>query len=108
MKAGGHEWYKLKPFKPTTTINEFGEESLSYTEMPEIHAQRNNIRGTYRNEADEMFSDYTVEWYVRTGASDVCEGWRVQQLGGYLYLVTNVIPNLKRGYKVLVCDRVNE
>ena len=36
------------------------------------------------------------------------ENWRVQQVGGYLYTVVAIIPNLDRGYLTLQCDRVNE
>ena len=35
------------------------------------------------------------------------ETWRVKQLGGYEYTVTNIIPNIDRGMKTLICERVN-
>ena len=55
----------------------------------------------------EHFPDYRAEFNIRD-AHRVKENWRVQQLGGYLYSVTNIIPNLDKGMKTLVCERVNE
>ena len=107
MKAGGLEWYKLQLYELTTSVNEFGEESVSYEARGIVHAQRSNLKGVLRNEVDEIFPDYTVQWNIRT-AHEVGEGWRVQQLGGYLYTVTNILPNLRRGFKTLICQRVNE
>ena len=49
-----------------------------------------------------------MKYNVRYG-HEVKENWRVKDLRyGYLYAVTNVIPNMRKGMKTLVCERVNE
>lgn len=107
MKRGGNDWYRIKLYELTTTRNEFGEESVSYKERGTYRAQRTNLKGVLRTETDELFPDYTVEWNIPFPIQ-VDEGWRLQQLGGYLYTVTNVLPNVRRQLKTLICQRVNE
>lgn len=109
MRAGGYKWYKLKTYMPTSTVSEFGGERISYTEVSEVYGWQQEIRGTYKNEADEMFSDYDVRWHIKIGASNnIREGWRLQQLGGCLYLVTNVIQDRSNNSNIFVCEKVNE
>lgn len=106
MKAG-RMMYRLVLYKPTTTTNSFGEEQLTYTTTNTVHAERVKESGRRSEEVGEHFPAYSVEFNIRD-AHTVAENWRVQQVGGYLYTVTNIIPNRDRGFLTLICERVNE
>lgn len=106
MQAGRMK-YKLTLLRPLYSENDYGERETSYEETVTVHAERVKANGHRSEEVGEHFPDYNVEYNIRD-VHTVAENWRVQQLGGYLYTVTNIIPNLDRGYKTLVCVRVNE
>ena len=106
MQAGRMK-YKLTLLQPQTVENAFGEKETTYVEAGTIHAERVRATGHRSEEVGEHFPDYNVELNIRD-AHQVEENWRVRQLGGYLYTVTNIVPNIDRGYKTLVCVRVNE
>ena len=106
MKAGRMR-YKLVLLGPVRSINSFGEEKVTYNEVRTVNAERVKLTGNRSEEVGEHFPDYRTDWNIRD-AHEVCENWRVRQLGGYTYTVTNIVPNLERGYKTLVCARVNE
>lgn len=84
-----------------------GAETVTYTKTRTVWAERVRATGNMSEEVGEHFPNYTVEFNIRD-AHPVQENWRVQQLGGYLYTVTNIVPNLDKGYKTLLCERVNE
>lgn len=106
MRAGEMK-YKLELLKPVKTINNFGETEAGYEKTATVHAERVTFTGRRSMEVGETFPDYSVNFNIRD-AHEVAENWRVRQLGGYLYSITNIIPNLDRGYVTLVCTRVNE
>lgn len=99
------EW--LTVLKPTTVVNAFGEEHITYTEQATIHAERVKESAMRRTEVGEHFPDHDAEFNVRD-AHTVEENWRVRQLGGLLYTVVAIVPNRQRGYVTLKCERVNE
>lgn len=99
--------YRLALLKPERATDRMGAEITAYTETRTVHAERVRQTGNRSEEAGEHFSDYRAEFNIRE-AHPVEENWRVRQLGGHLYTVAAIIPNLDRGYKTLVCDRVNE
>lgn len=99
--------YKLELLRPTATEGEFGSGPTTYTAAKTVHAERVNLTGNSSEEVAEIFPNYRAQFRIRD-AHEVAEKWRVRQLGGYLYTVTNIIPNLDRGMKTLICDRVNE
>ena len=103
----GRMKYKLILLEPSQVINEYGEEEPTYTETVTVHAERVKHSGNRSEEVSEHFPDYRVSWNIRD-AHTVAENWRVQQLGGYLYTVVAIEPNIDRGYKTLICERVNE
>lgn len=106
MRAGALK-YKLELLEPKRTTDRMGAEKVEYTKMRTVWAERVRATGSRSEEVGEHFPDYTVEFNIRD-AHPVQENWRVQQLGGYLYTVTNIVPNLEKGYKTLLCERVNE
>lgn len=106
MRAGDMK-YRLQLLEPVTATDRFGEESTDYQPTRIIHAERVKLSGNRSEEVGEHFPDYRVEFRIRD-VHPVDENWRVQQLGGYLYTVTNIVPNVDRGMKTLVCTRVNE
>lgn len=98
--------YRLELLEPVNETNSFGEESVSYRKVRTIYAERVKFNGSRSEEAGEHFPDYRAEFNIRD-AHPVRENWRVRQLGGYEYTVTNIIPNIDRGMNTLVCERVN-
>ena len=106
MQAGRMK-YKVTLLQPTTTTDRMGAEVTTYTQTATVHAERVKVSGNRSDEVGEHFPDYHVDFNIRA-THTVGDNWRVQQLGGYLYTVLAVIPNLERGYNTLVCDRVNE
>lgn len=99
--------YKIRLLKPVISTNDFGEEAVTYTGTHVVWAERVKQSGNRSEEVGEHFPDYHVEFNIRD-AHPVVENWRVQQLGGFLYTVTNIVPNLDKGFNTLICVRVNE
>lgn len=99
--------YKLTLLKPTAATNIYGEEANGYEPQRTVWAQRVKQSGYRSEEVGEHFPDYRAEYNIRD-THPVEENWRVKQLGGLLYTVVAVIPNIDRGMKTLVCERVNE
>ncbi len=99
--------YRLTLLQPVTATNDFGEEVQTWQATVTVHAERVKHNGNRSEEVGEHFPDYRAEFNIRD-AHTIQENWRVQQLGGNLYTVTNIIPNLDKGFKTLICDRVNE
>ena len=106
MRAGELK-YRLTLLEPVTVTNKFGEETPTYEATRTVHAERVKHSGRGSEEVGEHFADYSVEFNIRD-AHPVAEGWRVQQLGGYLYNVVSIQPNIDRGMLTLSCERVNE
>lgn len=106
MRAGALK-YKLVLLEPVYTEGRMGAQKVTYTERRTVWAERVKMTGSRSEEVGEHFPDYRVEFNIRD-AHPVKENWRVRQLGGYEYTVTNIIPNLDRGMKTLVCDRLNK
>lgn len=99
--------YKLVLLKPVYDTDGFGEETpTKYEEFRTVAAERVKATGNRSDEVGEHFPDYRAEFNIRD-AHPVKENWRVRQLGGYDYTVTNIIPNIDKGMLTLVCDRVN-
>lgn len=103
----GRMRHRITLLEPVTETNDYGEEKTAYAVTRTVHAERVKQSGSRSEEVGEHFPDYRAEFNIRD-AHPVQENWRVQQSGGHLYTVTNIIPNPDRGYKTLVCVRVNE
>lgn len=97
----------LRVFKPEAARNAYGEKALSYKDMGLIHAERLKESGVATTEAGGVFNAYTVQYNIRY-PHKIEETWRVEELGGRLYTVDAVYPNIERGMKTLVCTKVNE
>ena len=106
MQAGRMK-YKITLLEPRTVTTASGNEKTTYEAVRTVWAERVKATGRRSEEVGEHFPDNSAEFNIRD-AHPVQENWRVQQLGGDLYTVTNIIPNLDRGYKTLACGRVNE
>lgn len=98
--------YRLELLEPAAMRNGFGEEVTGYAVTRTVHAERVKSTGNRSEEVGEHFPDYRAEFNIRD-VHPVSENWRVRQLGGYEYTVVAIIPNLDRGYKTLICERVN-
>ena len=103
----GRMKYKLVLLQPVEAENDFGENKITFVETRTVNAERVKTHGRRSEEVGEHFPDYNAEFNIRD-AHTVDENWRVQQLGGHLYTVTNIIPNIDKGMKTLICERVNE
>lgn len=106
MRAGEMK-YKITLLEPHSVTDRMGAQDTQYTPTRTVWAERVRLTGNRSEEAGEHFPEYAVQWNIRD-VHPVDENWRVQQLGGYLYTVVAIEPNLDRGYKTLICDRVNE
>ncbi len=105
MQAGRMK-YRLEMLEAVTVTDRYGAETQEWVSRDVIHAERVKASGRRSHEAGEQFADYRAEFNVRD-AHPVTDNWRVRQLGGCLYVVVCVIPNIDRGMKTLVCERVN-
>lgn len=100
--------YRLELLEPVGGIDRWGEETpTEYRPTRTVHAERVKASGSRSEEVGEHFPDYRAEFNIRD-VHPVKENWRVRQLGGYEYTVTNIIPNIDRGMKTLICERVNK
>lgn len=106
MRAGAMK-YRLKVFQPQAVVSGFGDESEPFEYIKTIWAERVKLSGNRSIEVSEQFASYNAEFNIRD-IHKIKEGWRVEQLGGNLYDVTNIIPNIDRGMLTLQCVRVNE
>lgn len=98
---------RLELLKPQRVTDRMGAERVTYARVRTVWAERVAMSGHRSEEAGEHFPDYSTQFNIRAN-HPVEENWRVRQLGGYLYTVTAIVPNIDRGYKTLICDRVNE
>jgi SPP1 family predicted phage head-tail adaptor len=99
--------YLLELLKPNTQRNDFGEKFVTYEPTVTVHAERVKLSGTRSLVVSETFANYDAVYNIRN-VHKVAEGWRIQEKGGNLYNVANIIPNPERGMKTLLCSRVNE
>lgn len=106
MRAGALK-YKLEILEPSYREDRMGAKKVTFVKRRTVWAERVTVTGNRHEEVGEHFPDYNARFNIRD-VHPVTENWRVRQLGGYLYNVTAIIPNLDRGYKTLICERVNE
>ena len=103
----GRMKHKLTLLEPIHEVDRFGADSMVYVERGTVWAERIKQTGFRHEEVGEHFPDYRAEFNIRD-VHRIDENWRVRQLGGHLYTVTNIIPNIDRGFNTLICERVNE
>ncbi len=99
--------YKLRLLRPETKADKFRSEKTVYVPTATVWAERVKFTGARREELGEHFPDYSAEFNIRD-AHEIDENWRVEQLGGHEYTVTNIVPNIDRGMLTLKCERVNK
>lgn len=98
---------RLQILKPQRITDRMGAEQVEYVPVRTVYAERVRIAGKRSEEAGEHFPDYRTEFNIRD-VHPIDENWRVQHLGGKLYTVVSIVPNRRREYVTLVCERVNE
>lgn len=103
----GRMRHKLVLLEPQRVVDRMGAEDTVYNETRTVHAERVKFSGRRSEEVGEHFPEYRAEFNIRD-VHPIDENWRVRQVGGHLYTVTAIVPNVERGYNTLVCDRVNE
>ena len=106
MRAGRMR-YRITLREPYTETGRTGATKVGWQDTVTVWAERVRMTGTEVVEASEDFSDYRTDFNIRE-AHEVDEKWQVQEEGGHLYIVTNIIPNIQKGYKTLQCVRYNE
>lgn len=99
--------HKLVLLEPQRVVDRMGAEDTVFNETRTVHAERVKFSGRRSEEVGEHFPEYRAEFNIRD-VHPIDENWRVRQVGGHLYTVTAIVPNVDRGYNTLVCDRVNE
>jgi len=108
MAIAGRFRSRVELFEPQRHVNSFGEEAVEYVTRGTVRAERVRFSGSRSDEVGEHFADYRVTFNIRTKASDVDDSWHLREVGGHLYNVVAVEPNIPRGYKALICERLNE
>lgn len=103
----GRMKYRIEILQPVAKANGFGEEAVTWRTVRTVWAERVKQSGTRSEELGEHFAYYDAQFNIRN-AHPVKENWRVHQLGGNLYTVTNILPNIDKGMNTLVCEKVNE
>lgn len=98
--------HRLRILKPENETDAFKSKRTVWTETALVWAERTKTTPRYGVEVDEMFSDQMSEFNIRA-YHEVKANWRVQDIEGTLYTVTNVILNIPRGMKTLRCEKVN-
>lgn len=98
---------RLRILRPRVEHGPLGGEKTMWEETATVWAERVKVSPRHGMELGEPFPGYTVDYNIRWGR-EVGENWRVEEVGGHLYTVTNVIPNRERGMQTLKCERVNE
>lgn len=99
---------KLCLLKPLKETDEMGSEKTTYFAARTVWTERVNMNGSRSEEVGEHFPDYEARFNIRS-PHEVQENWRVKEMQtGHIYTVTAIVPNVDRGYKSLICDRVNE
>ena len=92
---------------PQSATGRSGATKVTWEETATVWAERVRLTGSSVIEAAEEFPDYRADFNIRS-AHEVAEKWQVEEKGGYLYIVANIIPNTMKGYKTLQCVRYNE
>lgn len=101
---------RVEILRPRKAPNPYGGEDVAgWESLGVFHAERCRMTGRYSMEAGERFTDYSAEFNVRDYV-EAGEQWRLLDTapGGNLYTITNIIPNRARGFKTLVCSKVNQ
>lgn len=97
----------LDILEPVVNVNDYGSEDVTYQKTVTVYAERVKMTGKRAEVICEHFPSYSAAFDTYIFYS-VQENWRVQEHGGYLYTVTNIIKNKSRDLQTLVCERVNE
>ena len=106
MRAGALK-YRLQLLEPDRVTDIYGAEIIRYVETVVAHAERVSAQDFRSDENGEHFADSRVQFNIRD-AHRIEPNWRCKQLGGELYTVPAITPNPDRGFKTLICERVNE
>lgn len=100
--------YRVELLQPVYDENAFGEGTVTYRHSVTARAERVTMTGRQINEVGEHFAALSAQFRVRS-AHKVEEHWRLRVVGtGELFAITAVIPNFRRGFFTLICERVNE
>lgn len=108
----GRMYVRVRWERPKTSVTATGALLAKYTVVGYIHAERASMRATERAEAGEMYADMNAEYRVRY-LHDIRRGDRLTEVSdedadsGALMEVTAVIANRRKGFKTIICARVN-
>ena len=93
-------------FAPVVSKDTFGADVISYPHGKTVHAEVNWKSGRLSEEASEIFPDGRLEVIIYD-AHTVAEKWRLEY-AGVAYTVGAIEHNRRRGFKRLICDKVND
>lgn len=93
--------------RPSVETGKTGATKVTWIDGETVWAERVKLSGSSVVEAAEQFPDYRADFNIRS-AHEVAEKWQVQEEGGYLYIVSNILPNVRKGFNTLQCMRYNE
>ena len=99
--------YIVQLLHPVETTNAFGEKAVTWAKAACIRAERVSLTGKRSEEVAEHFPDLRSLWNIRY-VHHVHPNWRLRDQDGVTYTIVAVEPNKPRGYKTLVCERLND
>ena len=108
----GRMYTVLRWRRPTASVTATGAREVVFADQGAIRAERVSMRATERAEAGEMYADMHAEYNVRH-QHGIRRGDRVAECDEYgtdngaEMEVTAVIANRRKGFKTIICDRVN-
>lgn len=97
----------LTVWLPRSEEDRNGQLITRWLEKPMIRAGRTRLTPTGSAKTAEAFAGYDATYDVRS-YHEVTTGWRVQEPGMPVMAVENVLTNRRRGYKSLLCRKIND
>lgn len=92
--------------KPKQVDSGYGGKQTEFETSSTVYASRVKLSGKRAEVIGEHFPDYSAAFDVWF-CTEVEENWRLQEHGGMLYTITNIIPNEEKDLLTLICERVN-
>lgn len=102
---------RITLYRPSTILNEYGEEITTYQPAGTARAERVSLSGRLALQVGERFTDYDLTLRINA-AHPVAELWRLTldtaDTPTEPYQVETIDHNRRRGFKTLFCTRVNQ
>lgn len=95
--------------KPTTTRDDFGQSTQTFTKEAEVWAQRRDISAKETTESDQPVASTRTEWTIRW-RSDVRETWQLKTQAPDRVQTFDIVGILELGRREglrLICEQTD-